>query len=74
MAALGRPAVVAIDAPLIVTNQTGVRECEVDLERIEDEIDGVFCAHLAWRWARRDGLEVYGSAAEGFIVAPPPAR
>jgi predicted RNase H-like nuclease len=44
----------------------------VELERIEDEIDAIFCAHLAWRWARRDGLEVYGSTAEGCIVAPPP--
>ena len=30
-------------------------------------------AHLAWRWHhRRETLHVYGSAAEGYIVAPHP--
>ncbi len=45
----------------------------VDLDRLEDEVDAVFCAHLAWRWARRDGsLVVYGDLRQGYVVAPPP--
>lgn len=44
-----------------------------DLTRIEDEIDAVLCAHLAWLWHRRpDSLVVYGTFEEGYIVAPPP--
>lgn len=44
-----------------------------DLNRIEDELDAILCAHLAWLWHhRRDTLRVYGSLAEGYIVAPPP--
>ncbi|MCX6396845.1 MAG: DUF429 domain-containing protein [Propionibacteriales bacterium] len=43
------------------------------LTQIEDEIDAVLCAHLAWLWAvRREELHVYGSGVEGYIVAPPP--
>lgn len=47
-----------------------------DLTRIEDELDAIVCAHLAWMWGfRRDELRVYGSLEEGYIVAPPaPAR
>lgn len=46
---------------------------QVDLERVEDEIDAIFCAHLAWLWTHeRDALHVYGSLADGYIVAPPP--
>ncbi|KRF11012.1 DUF429 domain-containing protein [Nocardioides sp. Soil796] len=45
----------------------------VHLEVIEDEIDAILCAHLAWLWHHRPGeLRVYGSLAEGYIVAPPP--
>ena len=44
-----------------------------DLNRVEDELDAIFCAHLAWLWHHRpDALQVYGSVAEGYIVAPPP--
>lgn len=52
----------------------------VDLERVEDEIDAVLCAHLAWLWTHRPtALRVYGSpdggGDGGFIVAtPPPAQ
>ena len=46
---------------------------QVDLERLEDEIDAIFCAHLAWRWHHdRDSLQIYGDAFSGYIVAPPP--
>lgn len=45
----------------------------VHLDVLEDEIDAVFCAHLAWRWVqRRESLTVYGDVATGYIVAPPP--
>ncbi|WP_062516800.1 DUF429 domain-containing protein [Demequina gelatinilytica] len=44
-----------------------------DLDRIEDEIDAVVCAHVAWLWHhKRASLHVYGSLADGYIVAPPP--
>jgi predicted RNase H-like nuclease len=44
-----------------------------DLNRIEDEVDGIVCAWLAWLWASTDArLEVYGDAASGYIVAPEP--
>jgi predicted RNase H-like nuclease/Holliday junction resolvase RusA-like endonuclease len=44
-----------------------------DLTRIEDELDAILCAHLAWLWHHRpDGLQVYGSLEDGYIVAPPP--
>ena len=44
-----------------------------DLDRLEDEIDAILCAHLAWLWRRRpESLQVYGSKETGYIVAPPP--
>ncbi|NAZ74915.1 DUF429 domain-containing protein [Kineococcus sp. T13] len=44
-----------------------------DFDRIEDEVDAVLCAHLAWLWHHRPrALQVYGSAAEGYVIAPPP--
>jgi predicted RNase H-like nuclease len=46
---------------------------KVELERIEDEIDAIFCTHLAWLWSNRPGaLKVYGDVTSGYIVAPPP--
>jgi hypothetical protein len=44
-----------------------------DLNRIEDEVDGIVCAWLAWLWAIRDArLHVYGDVASGYIIAPVP--
>jgi predicted RNase H-like nuclease len=44
----------------------------VDLDLVEDEIDAIFCAYLAWLWhVERDALHVYGDLANGYIVAPP---
>jgi len=44
-----------------------------DLTRVEDELDAIVCAHLAWLWHhRRSALEVYGDVELGYIVAPPP--
>ena len=46
---------------------------KVELGRIEDEIDAIVCAHLAWLWSTRPGaLQVYGDVETGYIVAPPP--
>jgi len=47
-----------------------------NLDRVEDELDAILCAHLAWLWHHRPGtLEVYGDGTTGYIVAPPrPAR
>nr|WP_297429397.1 DUF429 domain-containing protein [uncultured Actinotalea sp.] len=53
---------------------------KVDLRIVEDEVDAIFCAYLAWRWAGRattgdPWLRVVGDAAAGYIVVPaPPAR
>ena len=47
-------------------------ERKADLKRIEDEIDAIFCAHLAHRW-HRDGMggnEVFGDDEGGAIVIP----
>lgn len=42
------------------------------LNAVEDEIDAILCAHLAWLWQYRpDALVVYGTLADGYIVAPP---
>lgn len=43
-----------------------------DLTRIEDELDAILCAHLAWLWHHRpETLKVYGSLEDGYIVSPP---
>lgn len=45
----------------------------VDLARVEDEVDAIFCAHLAWLWGQRDErLRVLGNAESGYIVVPIP--
>ncbi|MEE6286132.1 DUF429 domain-containing protein [Georgenia sp. MJ173] len=45
----------------------------VDLNLIEDELDAIMCAYLAWLWHHEPGaLQVYGDAASGYIIAPPP--
>ncbi|TGO05167.1 DUF429 domain-containing protein [Serinibacter arcticus] len=44
----------------------------VDLKRLEDELDGIFCAHLAWLWGTGStALVAWGDDIDGFIVAPP---
>ncbi len=43
----------------------------VDLDRLEDEVDAIFCAHLAHLWSGGGELVVYGDRTAGFIVAPP---
>jgi predicted RNase H-like nuclease len=47
---------------------------KADLGRIEDEVDAIFCAHLAHRWHRDGsaGHDVFGDDAGGAIVVPRP--
>ena len=48
---------------------TATRKSE--LKRIEDEIDAILCAYLAWMWGRRDArMRVLGDLAGGYIVVP----
>jgi predicted RNase H-like nuclease len=43
-----------------------------DLAQIEDEVDAIFCAYLAWLWATHpDRMTVLGDLATGYIVTPP---
>lgn len=43
----------------------------VDLSRIEDEVDAIWCAWIAWRWhAARASMTVFGDFATGAIVVP----
>ena len=49
--------------------RTAARKSE--LERIEDEVDAILCAYLAWLWGQRDTrMRVLGDAAAGYIVVP----
>lgn len=45
------------------------------LGAIEDELDAILCAYLAWLWGRRDPrMRVLGDVAGGYIVVPGSAR
>ena len=53
------------------TAASAVRKSELD--RIEDEIDAIFCAYLAWLWATDpDAMVVLGDVDTGYIVTPRP--
>jgi len=42
-----------------------------ELNLIEDEIDAIFCAFIAWLWATdRDRMVVHGDFTTGYIVTP----
>jgi predicted RNase H-like nuclease len=42
-----------------------------DIERIEDEVDAVICAYLAWLWhASPESCWVLGNVTTGYIVTP----
>jgi predicted RNase H-like nuclease len=46
---------------------------KVDLRLLEDEVDAIVCAYLAWLWAREPGrMVVLGDVAHGYIVVPGP--
>lgn len=50
---------------------TATRKSELDA--IEDEIDAIFCAYLAWLWTHEPAkMIVLGDYATGYIVTPPP--
>lgn len=50
---------------------TATRKSELDV--IEDEIDAIFCAYLAWLWTHEpDQMIVLGDYATGYIVTPTP--
>lgn len=43
----------------------------VVLERIEDEVDAIVCAYLAWLWGtQRERMVVLGTVGEGYVVVP----
>lgn len=43
----------------------------VDLQRIEDEVDAIWCAWIAWRWGTaRTSMLAFGDVATGVIVVP----
>lgn len=45
----------------------------IQLRVVEDEIDAIFCAYLAWLWGQGDpGLRVLGDVERGYIVVPGP--
>jgi predicted RNase H-like nuclease len=47
----------------------------IDLRVVEDEIDAILCAYLAWLWGRRDPqMRVLGDVERGYIVVPGPPR
>lgn len=44
----------------------------VDLAIVEDQLDAIVCAYVAWLWQHdRSALRLYGATATGFIIAPP---
>ncbi|MDX6264571.1 MAG: hypothetical protein QOH84_6259 [Kribbellaceae bacterium] len=48
-------------------------ERKSQLNAIEDEIDAIFCAYLAWLWATEpERMIVFGDYSTGYIVTPIP--
>lgn len=48
---------------------------QMHLEAVEDEIDAIFCAYLAWLWGTGDPqMRVLGDVERGYIVVPGPPR
>lgn len=44
---------------------------QVELNAVEDEIDAILCAHLAWLWTNeRQRMMVLGDAHNGCIITP----
>lgn len=44
---------------------------KADLRRIEDEVDAILCAYLAWLWGQGDErMRVLGDVTTGYIVVP----
>ena len=56
-------------------DQVRVAPRQVDLDEVEDEVDAIVCAYVAWLWAHERGaLMVLGDDASGCIVTPPPPQ
>lgn len=56
---------------LRATAEGATRKSELDA--IEDEIDAIFCAYLAWLWGTdQQQMVVLGDYATGYIVTPTP--
>lgn len=46
---------------------------KADLGRLEDEVDAIVCAYLAWLWAHEpERMVVLGDFARGYLVVPGP--
>lgn len=47
---------------------------KVELGRVEDEVDAIVCAYLAWLWANEpERMEVIGDVDAGYVVVPCPS-
>ena len=73
------------DTPLLLTENarwheikrsTHSAKTQARLNLVEDELDAIFCAYVAWVFATRpEALVTYGNSAGGAIVTfPPPDR
>lgn len=63
------------DAPRWAHLRSVVRDAArpVELDVVEDEVDAIVCARVAWLWGTaRDQLVVHGDFASGYIVTPLP--
>jgi predicted RNase H-like nuclease len=55
----------------IVTNTQLTAARKFELRRVEDPVDAVMCAYIAYyAHHRRDDMTVYGDFATGYIVTP----
>lgn len=53
-------------------NQATTASRQADLDRVEDEVDAIFCAYLAWLWGQQlTDLRVFGDGTSGYIVSFP---
>ena len=56
-----------------ICEQVGQAARKVDLKAVEDELDAIVCAYVAWLWGTdRSQLVVHGDADVGYIVTPKP--
>lgn len=54
-----------------IRDAVGSAERIADLGRVEDEVDAVLCAYLAWLWGTGDpSMRVLGDVESGYIVVP----
>ncbi len=54
-----------------IRHEVAGAERAVVLERVEDEVDAIVCAYLAWLWGtQRERMVVLGTVGEGYVVVP----